>query len=67
VLLVVVHVVFHIVISLDDVSERDDERDRAVSRRASVLGYNVLLAGLVISEVAYYASQLYLYRRGVTR
>ena len=103
VVLVVVHVVFHIVISLDDVPEAEDERDRAVNRTSSVVGYNVLWAGvamvigrililgtwaekgagaaapstfeianlllgcLVASEVAYYASQLFLYRRGVTR
>ncbi len=103
--LVVVHVVFHIVISLDDVDEAADERDRAVARRASVVGFNVLflavllvtgriiilgawaeseapldapgglpglfeianllLAGLVLSDVAYYAAQLYFYRRGL--
>ena len=98
--LVVVHVIFHIVITLDDVSAAEDERDRAVSRRASVFGYNVLyvavllvtgrililgvwgegtslalpshfeianvlLAGLVLSEVIYYAMQLFFYRRGV--
>ena len=99
--LVIVHVIFHIVITLDDVSEADDERDRAVSRRASVFGYNVLysvvllvtgrivilgawaentqnaqivapstfetanllLVGLVLSEVVYYAMQLFFYRR----
>jgi cytochrome bd-type quinol oxidase subunit 2 len=99
--LVMVHVIFHIVITLDDVSEQEDERDRAVGRRASVFGYNVLyaivllvtgrmvilgawaeraqnaqavapstfetanllLAGLVLSEVVYYAMQLFFYRR----
>lgn len=95
--LVVVHIAYHIVISLDDVSEEEDERDKAVNRRASVFGYNLLfvvtmlvagrlvvtgafaetagiaaptlfeianllLAGLVASEVIYYAAQLYFYR-----
>jgi len=46
--LVVVHVVFHIVISLDDVDEAVDERDRAVSRRAAVLGYNVLFVAVML-------------------
>lgn len=107
--LIVVHIVFHIVISLDDVDEAEDERDKAVARRASVFGYNVLLvavlavigrivilgamqdggplegrlegadlvppgsfeianlllAGLILSEVVYYAAQLFFYRRGV--
>lgn len=99
--LVVVHIVFHIVIALDDHAHDDDERDRAISRRASVFGYNVLVVGvllvighililgsvaqeaagvavpgpvtiinlllacLVASEVVYYASQLFLYRRGL--
>ena len=99
--LIIVHVAYHIVISLDDVDEAEDERDKAVSRRASVFGYNVLfiavlivigrmlilgawaeggetavapslfeianllLGGLVASEVVYYASQLFFYRRGL--
>jgi NADH:ubiquinone oxidoreductase subunit 6 (subunit J) len=103
--LVAVHIIFHIVISLDDVEEAEDERDKAVARRASVLGFNVLfvavllvtgrililgawsesddlgasppavpgiyeianllLAGLVASEIVYYAAQLYFYRRGL--
>lgn len=98
--LVIVHIAYHIVISLDDVSEAEDERDQAVNRRASVFGYNILfivvlmvtfrlvitgawaeeggmeapsdfeianllLAGLVLSEVVYYAAQLLFYRRGV--
>jgi hypothetical protein len=95
--LVIVHIAYHIVISLDDGTEEDDERDKAVNRRASVFGYNILfvatmlvagrlviagawaetagfasptlfeianllLAGLVASEVIYYAAQLYFYR-----
>lgn len=99
--LIIVHIVFHIVISLDDVDEAEDERDKAVARRASVFGYNVLfvavlavigrvvilgafldddasrvppgsfeianllLAGLILSEVVFYAAQLFFYRRGV--
>jgi len=112
--LIIVHIVFHIVISLDDVDEAEDERDKAVARRASVFGYNVLfvavlavigrvvilgafqdsgtfqevggeglvgdadrvppgsfeianllLAGLILSEVVYYAAQLFFYRRGI--
>ncbi|MEM8765882.1 MAG: hypothetical protein AAGE43_00440 [Pseudomonadota bacterium] len=43
--LVAVHVIFHIVIALDDVEEAADERDRAIARRASVYGYNVLFLG----------------------
>lgn len=99
--LVVVHIIFHIVISLDDVEEAEDERDKAVARRASVFGFNVLfaavllvtgrilifgawsesgdrppatpgvyeianllLAGLIASEIVYYSAQLYFYRRG---
>ena len=102
--LVIVHIVFHVVISLDDVEEAEDERDKAVARRASVYGFNVLfvavllvtgriiilgawaeadtpaeapggvpgtfeianllLAGLVLSDVVYYAAQLFFYRRG---
>ena len=46
--LVMVHVIFHIVITLDDVSEAEDERDRAVSRRAAVVGYNVLFVALLL-------------------
>ena len=46
--LVVVHVVFHIVISLDDVEEAEDERDKAVRRRAAVVGYNVLFAAMLL-------------------
>ncbi len=46
--LVIVHVIFHIVISLDDTPERSDERDRAIDRKASVLGYNVLSAGVLV-------------------
>jgi hypothetical protein len=104
--LVVIHIIFHIVISLDDVEEAEDERDKAVARRASVLGFNVLfvavllvlgrvlflgawaesddptamaltapglyeitnllLAGLVASEIVYYSAQLYFYRRGLS-
>ena len=101
--LVIVHVVFHIVIALDvdNVEEAEDERDRAVARRASVYGFNVLfvavllvtgriiilgswaeaeapgaapdsfeianllLAGLVLSDLVYYAAQLFFYRRGL--
>ena len=40
--LVAIHIIFHIVISLDDVEEAEDERDKAVARRASVFGFNVL-------------------------
>ena len=46
--LVAVHIIFHIVISLDDVEEAEDERDRAVARRASVFGYNVLFVGTLL-------------------
>jgi len=103
--LVMVHIIFHIVISLDDVEEAEDERDKAVARRASVFGFNVLfvavllvtgrivilgawsetddpsampsavpgayeianllLAGLVASEIVYYGAQLFFYRRGL--
>jgi small neutral amino acid transporter SnatA (MarC family) len=99
--LVAVHIIFHIVIALDDVEEAEDERDKAVARRASVYGFNVLfvavllvtgrivilgawaesappaagpdvfeianllLAGLIASEVVYYAAQLFFYRRGL--
>ena len=99
--LIIVHIIFSIVITLDDVSEAEDERDKAVSRRASVFGYNVLfwavlmitarilivgarseegaqvlapgtfeianllLAGLVLSEIVYYGAQLLFYRVGI--
>lgn len=46
--LVVVHVIYHVVISLDDVPQAEDERDRAVSRRASVVGYNVLFVTIIL-------------------
>lgn len=46
--LIIVHVVFHIVISLDDVDEAEDERDKAVARRAAVFGYNVLFVAVLI-------------------
>lgn len=46
--LVAVHVIFHIVISLDDVEEAEDERDKAVARRASVFGFNVLFVAVLI-------------------
>ena len=46
--LIIVHVAYHIVISLDDVDEAEDERDKAVSRRASVFGYNVLFVAVLL-------------------
>ena len=46
--LVAVHVFFHIVIALDDVEEAEDERDKAVARRASVYGYNVLFLAVIL-------------------
>ncbi len=45
--LIAVHVIFHAVIALDDVEEAEDERDRAVARRASIWGYNVLFVGII--------------------
>jgi succinate dehydrogenase hydrophobic anchor subunit len=46
--LVVIHIAYHVVIALDDVSEEEDERDRAVGRRAAVFGYNVLVTTVLI-------------------
>ncbi|MCB1684825.1 MAG: hypothetical protein R3E82_19120 [Pseudomonadales bacterium] len=98
--LIVVHIVYHSVISLDDAPGRDDERDKAIDRRAGSISHvilviavitvlarilivgawgesadeslislfeiaNLLLAGLVASEVVHYAAQLYFYRRGL--
>lgn len=98
--LVVVHIIYHSVISLDDAPGRDDERDKAIDRRASSISHtvlvvavitvlirilivgawgesadeslislfeiaNLLLAGLVASEVVHYAAQLFFYRRGL--
>ena len=47
--LVFIHIVFYSVISLDDQPEEDDERDRAVARRAAMFGYNVLFVVVLLT------------------
>lgn len=40
--IVIIHIAYHIVIALDDEPEPEDERDKAVGRRASVFSHWVL-------------------------
>ena len=69
--LIIVHSVYHAVISLDDQPTRDDERDRAIDRRATSISHLVLvvcvigITALVVSEAVHYAAQLFYYRRGL--